>query len=60
MNLHRGMQRLNERVRAFQVRVEMCESANISQDFFSLAMGPSVHVRSYSECIRSLLDNGEF
>ena len=29
----------------------MCGSSNLSQDFFSLAIEPSLEVRSYSGCV---------
>ena len=38
-------------VHQFQVIAEMRENSNISQDLFSLAMGPSLNVHSYSGCI---------
>ena len=40
-------------VHQFQVMVEMRENSNISQDLFSLEIGPSLDACSYSGCIIS-------
>ncbi|KAA0036733.1 uncharacterized protein E6C27_scaffold20G00050 [Cucumis melo var. makuwa] len=45
----------------FQAQVlELRQPANLSDDFFSLAMGPSFDVRCYNGCIVGGMDYGEF